>query len=194
MNTKIIKRSLCWLITLLLVMSAMVIAVPAEAQAATGTIKVRIANASRRYSEAKSFLDKINAYRSQNGKKALVMDAAYLENAMIRASELALYMDLSYSPNGSSGTRYLTNTSHGSHLVGYDVRSLDALLNQFKSNSNADLLNAAYESVGIGDVSVNGYKYICVLMSDKVAVPAASSVLSQGLAARRDEYRRRGGA
>ena len=45
MNTKIIKRSLCWLITLLLVMSAMVIAVPAEAQAATGTIKVRIANA-----------------------------------------------------------------------------------------------------------------------------------------------------
>ena len=179
MNTKIIKRSLCWLITLLLVMSAMVIAVPAEAQAATGTIKVRIANASRRYSEAKSFLDKINAYRSQNGKKALVMDAAYLENAMIRASELALYMDLSYSPNGSSGTRYLTNTSHGSHLVGYDVRSLDALLNQFKSNSNADLLNAAYESVGIGDVSVNGYKYICVLMSDKVAVPAASSVLSQ---------------
>ena len=188
MNIKTFKRGLSLLFVMLLAMSCFVLT-PIQAQAASGTIKVRMVNVIRRYSEAKGFLDKINAYRAKNSKTALVMDATYLENAMIRAAEAALYADTSTSPNGKPGTQYLVGTTNGGQLVGYDVRSLDALLTSFQSDStsNSYLLNSSYESVGIGDVSVNGYKYICVLVSSKTAVPPADSVLAQSTVTQEQE-------
>lgn len=181
MNTNIMKRGLSWLFTLLLVMGMVVTAAPMETSAATDTITVKIANVSRRYSEASIFLDKINAYRKENGKSALVMDTTYLENAMIRAAEIALYADTETSPNGKSASQYLVGTTNGGQLAAYDVQSLDALLNDFKqdSQSNTYLLNSAYQSVGVGVVFIYNHKYLCVLVSNKTASPVASSVLQQ---------------
>ena len=181
MNTTKMKRGLSCL-TVLLLLLTMFVGMPVQpAQAANEVISVKIANVSRRYNEANMLLGKINEYRIENGKTKLVMDTTYLENAMIRAAELSLYYDAYTSPNGKAGSRYITNVNSGGQLVGYDVRSLDALLNDFKSNAINDshLLNSTYQSVGVGLVSVNGYKFVCVLMSAKTVSPVADSVLAQ---------------
>ena len=182
MNTRKIQRGMGWLLTVLLVMSMVLVVSPLPTQAAYGgTITVKITNVSRRYSEAKLFLEKINAYRKQSGESALVMDSTYLENAMVRAAEVALYADTTVSPSGKSPSRFVTGTGYGGQLAAYDVRSLDALLNDFKQDaqSNTTLLNSNFQSVGIGDIIVNGRKYVCVLVSDKAANPVSDAVLEQ---------------
>lgn len=182
MNTKTKTRThriISILLTLLLIFG-MSAAGGVTANAATTTINVKILSVTRRYAEAKSFLDMINSYRAENGKNALAMDTAYLEGAMIRAAELSLYAS-SYSPNGKNGTEYIKGASDGGQIIGYDVRSMLAVLNDFQQNaiSNSLILNSNYKSAGIGIISVNGYKFVCVLVSTKNPTPVADTVLAQ---------------
>lgn len=151
------------------------------ADAAGVTINVRIENVNRLYSQAKEFFDMINEYRSLSSKPALIMDSTYLENAMIRAAEIALY-DSDYSPNGTYGTNYATGSTDCCQIRACDVLSIYELFARLQNDgeSNSCLLSAGYKSVGVGVVRVNGHVFLSLLLSDKTPEPVKDSVYSQG--------------
>lgn len=183
MNTKTNHPALVRIMSLVLslfILCGVSVAGTVSVSAANSTIKVQIANVVRRYSEAKDFLGMINDYRKEKGADPLVMDKTYLENAMIRAAELSLYVSYT-SPNGKSGNQYITGVSDGGQIIGYDVRSMKALLYDFQQNAISDslILGSQYHSVGVGVVNVSGYKFVALLISTKNATPVADSILSQ---------------
>lgn len=151
------------------------------ASAAGDTFSVKIENVNRNYNEAKEFFNKINKYRTQNGKSELVMDSTYLENSMIRAAEIALY-DSDTSPNGSNGTRYASGGSDSCQIRACDVLSLNELFTRLtgEGSTNAYLLHSGYRSAGVGVVSVNGHRFISILLSDKIPNEVRSTVYDQG--------------
>lgn len=177
---KKITQKAVGLLVILTLMTGMMLTGSIQTRALTGTITVKIADVTRRYREARSFLQMINDYRKEHGVSELTMDKDYLEGAMLRAAELSLYAS-EYSPNGRDGLSYITGISDGGQLIAYDVLGYANLLNNFKNNgdSNEILLNARYKSVGVGSVEVNGVKYVCILESPKKPVAAEASVLEQ---------------
>ena len=151
-----------------------------SADAAESAIDVTIVSVSKRYEDAKSLLDMINAYRKGKGLTDLVMDQDYLDKAMLRGAELSIYAS-KYCPNGKNGTKYITGATSGGQIIGYDIRSLSAFLTTVKNDEegNVILLTPSYKSVGVGVVSVNGYKYACILASAKTPTEVNASVLEQ---------------
>ena len=168
-------------ILLVFAVTAAALAIGGIAADAAGTnFNVQIENVSRVYDEAKEFLDKINNYRSKNGKPALIMDSIYLENAMIRAAEIAMY-DSDYSPSGKSGLSYATGGSDSCQIRACDVLSLNELFTRFTNDGTGTyLLNSAFKSVGVGSVKVNGHRFVSILLSDKTPTGVKSTVYSQG--------------
>lgn len=150
-----------------------------SADAAETAISVTIADVTRRYQDAKSVLDLINEYRTDNKKSKLIMDKNYLESAMLRAAELSIYASAT-SPNGNRGTQYITDSSYCAQLYSYDVRSFANMMTDLKSQADGNsILLGSYKAVGVGVAKVNGKKFVCVLTSDKTATAVASSVLTQ---------------
>lgn len=139
-----------------------------------------IANITRSYKKAQEVLDLCNQYRRENGKSEWVFDRDSLESAMVRAAELSIYASRT-RPDGKDGLTYITNATDAGQIIGYDVRSFSNFLTQLKSDgeSNGILLDNGFRSVGIGVVTVRGYKYVCILASNKTPTTVASSVLEQ---------------
>ncbi len=151
-----------------------------SADAAESAIDVTIVNVAKRYEDAKELLDLINEYRKGKGLTNLVMDEDYLDKAMLRGAELSIYAS-KYCPNGKNGNKYITGATSGGQIIGYDIRSLSAFLTSVKNDEegNVILLTSTYKSVGVGVVSVNGYKYACILASSKTPTEVNESVFDQ---------------
>ena len=179
MNTKtnILRKTISLLLVMVLLAGAAITG--AATVNAASTIKVKIANVKKMYTDAKEYLDLINNYRSQNGKKALTMDKTYLENAMLRASELSLYVS-EYTPAGANGASYASGASDGAEVIGYDLPSLSYAFEDMKKKSDSILLSSSYKSAGVGIVNVNGKKFYSLLVSSKTPVEASSATLNQG--------------
>lgn len=179
MNTKtnILRKTISFLLVMVLLAGAAFIGT-ATVNAAS-TIKVKIANVKKMYTDAKEYLDLINTYRKQNGKNALTMDKTYLENAMLRASELSLYVS-EYTPAGENGASYASGASDSAEIIGYDLPSLTYALEDMKKKSDSILLSSSYKSAGVGIVNVNGKKFYSILVSSKTPVAASGTTLNQG--------------
>ncbi len=152
-------------------------------QAANETaITVTVAEVKRSYTTAQSYLDLINKYRVSSGKTKWTMDKESLESAMIRATELSVYVSTD-TPNGKNGLDYLTGASRSGcgQIIGYEVRSSDAFFADSKANSESNniLLDSDLKSVGIGYVTVRGHNFLCILASDKTPTTVANSVMTQ---------------
>ena len=148
-------------ISLALVMMLSVFALgqsPINAQAAS-VVSVTVADVSYNYKDTKSIFDLINNYRKEMSCSTLTMDQNLMNDAFTRAVELSVYASV-VRPNGS---QYIGNCSQ---LIGYNVLSNSSLLYQWKSDEDSldILLSDIYQSVGVGVVKVNGYKYVCVLL------------------------------
>ena len=183
MFRKITKRliSVCLILLMLAGMGAVGEIGTLSASAANDTpFKVRIADVTRRFKDAKSFLDLVNSYRKQSGLSELVMDEEYFEAAMVRAAELSVYAS-SKSPNGQDGLYKAIGTNDGGQIHAYDFRSMSALFNDCKNDSGSSqiILSSRYQSVGIGVVEVNGYKFLDLIASPKKPVAVDSATLSQ---------------
>ena len=178
MYTKRFKGIISIILSLMILAGAVTIGT-VTANAATA-ISVKIAKLTRRYSDARDVLTMINQYRTSMGRSSLVMDSGYLENAMVRAAQLSLYASED-CPDGQSGLRYITGASDGGQIVSYNVRSFSAMLNDMKNNTDSDsiLLATNYNSVGVGVITVNSYKFVCVLASSKTPSAVSDSVLAQ---------------
>ena len=181
MNTKtnILRKTLSFLLVVFLIAGTMFTGAATVNVNAAATIKVRIANVRKMYTDAKEYLDLINTYRSQNGKKALTMDKTYLENAMLRAAELSLYVS-AYTPAGENGASYASGASDSAEVIGYDMPNLNYALDNMKKTSDSVLLNSSYKSAGVGIVNVNGKKFYSLLVSSKTPVAVPNSTFDQG--------------
>lgn len=181
MVRKMSKGLLSFIIVFFLICGMLVTGkISVDVEAAGGPIKVKIASVERLYTDSKRVLDMINEYREESNVSTISMDKTYLEAAMVRAAELSLYVS-DYCPNGQHGTARITSASGGAQIISYDVRSMYAMLESFKSDSRSDniILSGAYKSIGIGVVNVNGYKFVCILTSAKEPEHVSDSELSQ---------------
>ena len=79
-KTKFARKTISILLAVFMILgTAFVGAV--NVSAASSTIKVRIANVRKLYSDAKSLLDMVNSFREDNGSDPLKMDKNYLDKA-----------------------------------------------------------------------------------------------------------------
>lgn len=150
-----------------------------SAKASTSSTTVTISNVTRRYKDAATFLNLCNEYRTGRGLSEWVMDTDSLEAAMLRASELSIYLS-DDCPDGNSGAQYI-NASIKREYIAYGVISLPSLLTDMKKDVNANdiLLSSDTKAVGIGVVSVNSVKYLALYASNKTVDKVSSSVLTQ---------------
>lgn len=150
-----------------------------SARAAETSTTVTIANVTRRYKDAATFLDLCNEYRTANGLKAWQMDTESLEGAMLRATELSIFLSED-CPDGKSGTQYI-DASIKNDYIAYGVISLPSLLSDMKRNATANsiLLSSDTQAAGIGVVTVNSIKYLALYASNKTVNKVSSTVLSQ---------------
>lgn len=175
-------KGLLSLVIVLLMISGMAVTgkLTAGVKAASGPIKVEIADVERYYTDSKKILDMINEYRAEKNTGSVTMDTEHLEAAMVRAAELSLYAS-EYCPNGQKGTARIPNSLGGGQIVAYDVHSLYALMTSLEDSaeSRSILLDSGYKSVGVGVVKVDGYKFVCILMSGKKPTAVSSDTLNQ---------------
>ena len=176
MSKKMTKRYLSILLSAIMLMSVFVTAFSFETQAIT-TVDIKIANVTRKYQEAATFLNMCNDYRRNKNLSDWTMDSELMELAMKRAAELAIYPSLD-SPGGSN---YLDSENVRGQLIGINVFNLSTLINSYQTDPeyyatlNADDMNAA----GVGIVTVRNKKYVCLLASNKTVKTIDSSVLTQ---------------
>ncbi len=147
-------------ISLVLVMLFSIFAVGQIQAEAASAVSVTVADVSYNYKDTKSIFDSINKYRTEMNCPALAMDTNLMNDAFTRAVELSVYASV-VRPNGS---KYVGDCSQ---LIGYNVLSNSSLLYQWQSDQDSLnlLLSTVFKSVGVGVVKVNGYKYVCVLLS-----------------------------
>ena len=176
-----ISKGILSCLTIFLLLAGMTITgkITIKADAAETAFKVKIADVERLYTDSKKLLDLINEYRDECRRDPIVMDKSYLEAAMVRAAELSVYAS-EYCPDGESGLSRLGSVS-GGQIIAYDVRSLYALINSFKENSESNyiMISSNYKSIGIGVVRVNGYKFVCILASGKSPSRVSDSELER---------------
>lgn len=182
MMKHIFKKMLSTFMALILITSMLALgSITAEAASETA-ITVTVAEVKRSYRTANNYLELCNRYRAAYGKPQWTMDEDSLEAAMIRATELSVYVS-SNTPNGKNGLDYLKGASRPGcgQIIGYEVRSSEAFVNELKgdSMSNGILLDSNLKSVGIGYVNVRGHNFLCILASDKTPTAVSSSVLTQ---------------
>lgn len=161
-----------------MVFSVFSVCAAVTANAAETAVKVIINDVTRRYQDAKTFLDDLNTYRTGKNLTKWVMDSSLTEKAMVRAAELSIYASL----NSPDGTSFLNDSIYDTgELIGYNVTNTNLLITNFtKDTFSNTVLNANYmNTVGVGFVEVRGKKYICVLVSNQKANEIDSSVLNQ---------------
>ena len=89
MKTKIFRRIISLLLSLLITASVFAVtAVPADA-AGSSLVNITIDMITRKYKEAASFLELCNNYRANYDLPAWEMDSGLLEQAMVKAAELS---------------------------------------------------------------------------------------------------------
>ncbi len=161
-------------IALVFVMVISVFAVGQIQAEAAGTVNVTVADVTYSYKDTKSIFDLINKYRQEMQCSTLSMDKNLMDDAFTRAVELSVYASVT-RPNGS---QYMGTYSQ---LVGYNVMSNSSLMYQWKSDENSLdlLLSTVFQSVGVGVVRVNGYKYVCVLLSYDASSGFDSSIFDK---------------
>ena len=178
MKTKIFRRTISLLLSLLITASVFAVtAVPADA-AGSSLVNITIDMITRKYKEAASFLELCNNYRANYDLPAWEMDSGLLEQAMVKAAELSVYV----SENNLDGTSFLDNTDeHRGVIVGYDVTNNSSLITSFQDDTvyMSYFKSNTYKSAGVGVCTVMKKKYIVVLLSDKSPDPVDSAVLTQ---------------
>ena len=93
MKTKIFRRTISLLLSLLITASVFAVsAVPADA-ADSNLVNITIEMVTRKYKEAASFLDLCNDFRANKDLPAWEMDSGLLELAMVKAAEISVYVD-----------------------------------------------------------------------------------------------------
>ena len=176
-KTKFARKTISILLAVFMILgTAFVGAV--NVSAASSTIKVRIANVRKLYSDAKSLLDMVNSFREDNGSDPLKMDKNYLDKAMLRACELSLYASAT-TPSGEYGSSYASDSDDRTEVFCIDMPSVSYAFSEMKRNSEYDLLYGKYRSAGVGVVSVNGRKFFSLLLSDKAPLEAPASAYQQ---------------
>ena len=178
MKFRIIKKALSILIAVVMLIPAGIMtAVPADA--ASNIANITIDAVTRKYKEAASFLQLCNNFRSDLNLSAWKMDAGLLEQAMVKAAELAVYVD----EKNLDGSSFLNGSSTEKRgvVVGYDVTNNSALITAFQDDPAymSYFHSKDFKSVGVGVCQVLKKKYICLLLSDKTPVPVDDSVLTQ---------------
>lgn len=174
MIRKAANRSLSVLIVLTIIFSAFVMS-SITVSASEKPIPIRIIGVSRRYNEAKTFIDKCNQYRKSVGLKEWIVDEEMVEQSMKRAAELSIYASL-VSPDGT----YYSDSPTKAQLIGYDILSDNALLNSFETEKDlSGILRSSLPVAGVGAVIVNQKKYICILLTSKTPTPVSDAVMSQ---------------
>ena len=121
-KTKFARKTISILLAVFMILgTAFVGAV--NVSAASSTIKVRIANVRKLYSDAKSLLDMVNSFREDNGSDPLKMDKNYLDKAMLRACELSLYASAT-TPSGEYGSSYASDSDDRTEVFCIDMPSV----------------------------------------------------------------------
>ena len=178
MKTKIFRRTISLLLSLLITASVFAVsAVPADA-ADSNLVNITIEMVTRKYKEAASFLDLCNDFRANKDLPAWEMDSGLLELAMVKAAEISVYVD----EKNLDGTSFLDNTDEKRGvIVGYDVTNNSSLITSFQDDSvyMSYFNSKTYKSAGVGVCTVMKKKYIVVLLSDKTPDPVDSAVLTQ---------------
>ena len=178
-------RFISILLTVLLVLSGFSeIIGPGRVEAAGTTISV---NVTVMYDYAYQVLDKINAERSKNGLASLQMDATLLDGAIQRATESVVIgaayehseidSSLAHSrPDGSSC--FTVNNKVEGENIAYGQKTPSIVVEQWMGSTGhrENILTAAWKSVGIGVVYVNGnyyYYWAQAFSSSPANVPAS---------------------
>lgn len=178
MKIRIFRKAISLLLAVITVMSMFAVTAVSVSAASSSVVGITIDLVTRKYREAASFLTLCNNYRAGKDLPAWEMDADLLEPAMVKAAELAVYVD----EKNLDGTSFLDNTSeYRGILVGYDVTNNSGLITAFEDDSvyMENLNSKKFKSAGVGVCSVMNKKYIVVLLSSKTAVPVDSAVLTQ---------------
>ncbi len=151
MNTN--KRLISLILALVLLLSALLIA-PA-AQAASVSIKL---DATCRYDYAFEILKQVNELRAEKGVGKLKMDTTLLENAMQRATEIAVKYDHT-RPDGTSC--FSINSKINAENITFTYTTPQKAMESWTKSAAhlANIMNKDYKYMGVGCVIQDGTYY-----------------------------------
>ena len=93
MKIRIFRKAISLLLAVITVMSMFAVTAVSVSAASSSVVGITIDLVTRKYREAASFLTLCNNYRAGKDLPAWEMDADLLEPAMVKAAELAVYVD-----------------------------------------------------------------------------------------------------
>ena len=175
MKKSIIKKSVGIILSFILVLSTFAISFQAYATDDTKA-NIVIADVTRRYYSAQTIFNQVNQMRAESNISAVKMDKTLMEAAMKRAAELSI----SYNKYALDGT-----DDYGAGADGIVYGSCSLGFNAFlemaiTENEKSILKGGYYQSIGVGAVTVNGAKLVCILLSCRTANEVDSSIYNQG--------------
>lgn len=123
------------------------------------------------YDNAYEVLEIVNRKRVAKGLEEVVMDQDLLDAAMLRAAEISVKFS-HIRPNGAQWNSVCKKMN--AENIAYGADSPSAVMNSWmKSGGHRDnILNADYQSVGIGVFYKNGVRYWTQCYSLRAATPA----------------------